>query len=198
VRVNLSKMIDAAENGKLPSVAGYATAKDADALTSTLTALASLAEAEKTLLEAVKAHTGKGPPVSLTQVMARGPDGGPFLAHLHGMSIDELAFTPVDANTVTVKDRAATQLTFTKSDDKWVISLSDAEAKVYAALGELAPLQAQVAKELTEGLNSGLISENSLGKAVLDKAVGMADASVRLQEAMEAAKPADGSTDGAE
>jgi len=190
VRVNLSKMIDAAKEGKLSSVAGYASAKDADAMKSAMTALAALNEAEQKLLAAVKTHTGKEPPAVLTQMLARGPDGGPFLAHLHEMSIDELALTPVDANTVTVKDGVGAKLTFTKSDDKWVISLSDAEAKVYAALGELAPLQAQAAKELTEGLGSGLISEASLPQAVMDKAETTLAASARLKEAMEAARQA--------
>lgn len=198
VRVNISKMIDAAKDGKLPSVAGYASAKDADALRSTLTALAALKDEEEKVLAAVKTHTGKDAPASLTQMMERGPNGGPFLAHLHEMSMDYLAVTPVDANTVTIKDRAGTQLTFIKSDDKWVISLSDAEAKVYAALAELAPLQAQVAKELAEGLASGLISEASLDQAVMDKATATIDASARLKEAMEAAKPAGGSIDDGE
>ncbi len=99
---------------------------------------------------------------------------------------------PVDANTVTVKDPAGAQLTFVKPDDKWAISLSPAEVNVYVAVGELAPLQAQAAKELAEGLTSGLISEASLAQAITDKATITADASKRLREAMEAAKSGGG------
>ncbi len=195
VRATLSKMIDAAKDGDLASVADYAADKDAEALKSTLTKLADLKDAEDVLLAAIKAHAADVTPATVTQLLERGPDGGPFLARIGTMSVIDLAPVGVDANTVTVKERMGTQLTFAKVGDDWLISLSEAEVKVYAALGELAPLQITAAKALSEGLASGLIDPDSLPQAAMDKAATILDAVARLKEAMDAAKLAGGSED---
>jgi hypothetical protein len=196
VRAEMGKIIEAAKTGQLPAIADYVLAKDADKVKDAASALGALATAEDALNKAVKAQWAKGAPASLAQALEPGPNGGPFLARLGEMSASDLAIAPVDANTREVKDRTGSRLTFQKSDDKWLISLSDAQVQVYGALAELAKLQAQMAKELTDGMAAGAVTEQNADGVIMEKAKALGEAMKRLKEAMEADQPKTGAGDG--
>ena len=192
VRADMAKIIDAAKTGQWQAIATYAAPKDADTVRDAATALAALVTAEDVLKKAVKASWRKEPPPSMAQLLEPGPDGGPFLARLTEMSAETLAITPIDPDTVEVKDRTGAKLTFKKSDDKWLISLSDTQVQVYAALAELAKLQAQAARELTDGISTSTIGEQNADAAIMDKAKTVGDAMKRIKDAMEADQPKTG------
>ena len=196
VRAEMAKIIDAAKTGQWQAIATYAAPKDADTVKDAATALAARAMAEDVLKKAVKASWRKEPPSSMAQLLEPGPDGGPFLARLPEMSAETLAVTPIDADTVEVKDRTGAKLTFKKSDDKWQLALSDTQVQVYAALAELAKLQAQAAKELTDGISTSTIGEQNADAAIMDKAKTVGDAMKRIKEAMEADQPKAGTPEG--
>jgi hypothetical protein len=196
VRDDMAKIIDAAKTGQWQAIATYASPKDAETVKDAATALAALATAEDVLKKAVKASWRKEPPESMAQLLEPGPDGGPFLARLTEMSAETLAMTPVDPNTVEVKDRTGAKLTFKKSDDKWLLSLSDTQVQVYAALVELATLQAKVARELTDGISTNTIGEQNADAAIMDKVKTVADALKRVKDAMETDQPKAGTPEG--
>jgi hypothetical protein len=195
VRADMGKIIEAAKTGQLPAITAYASAKDADTVKDAANALAALATAEDALKKAVKTNWGKEAPASMAQMLEPGPDGGPFLARLSEMSAEALAIAPVDANTMEVKDRTGAKLTFKKSEDKWLISLTDTQVQVYVALAELAKLQTQAAKELTDGITGSAVAEQNVDAAIMEKAKTLVDAIKRLTEAMEADQPKTGAVD---
>ncbi len=192
VRAEMGKIIEAAKTGQLPMIAAYAMPKDTDAIKDVAGAVGALTTAEDAMNKAIKTNWGKEPPASLTQILERGPNGGPFLARLGEMSAATLAITQIDPGTIEVKDRGGAKLTFKKSEDKWLISLTDGEVKVYVALTDLANLQAQVAKELTEGISKSEIAEQNADSVIMEKAKTLTDAMKHIKEAMEANQPAAG------
>jgi len=195
VRADMAKIIDAAKTGQWQAIATYAASKDADTVKDAATALAARATAEDTLKKAVKTNWGKEPPASMAQMLAPGPDGGPFLARLTEMSAETLVVTLLDPNTVEVKDRTGAKLTFKKSDDKWLISLSDTQVQVYAALAELAKLQAQAATDLADKISTSAVGEQNADAAIMEKAATVGDAMKRIKEAMEADQPKTGAAE---
>ena len=195
VRADMGKIIEAAKTGQLPAIAAYVSAKDADTVKDAANALAALATVEDALKKAVKTNWGKEPPASMAQMLEPGPDGGPFLARLGEMSAEALAIAPVDANTMEVKDRTGAKLTFKKSQDKWLISLTDTQVQVYVALAELAKLQTQAAKELTDGITGSTVAEQNADGVIMEKAKTLVDAIKRLTEAMEADQPKTGAAE---
>ena len=195
VRADMDKIIEAAKTGQLPAIAAYVSAKDADTVKDAANALAALATVEDALKKAVKTNWGKEPPASMAQMLEPGPDGGPFLARLGEMSAEALAIAPVDANTMEVKDRTGAKLTFKKSQDKWLISLTDTQVQVYVALAELAKLQTQAAKELTDGITGSTVAEQNADGVIMEKAKTLVDAIKRLTEAMEADQPKTGAAE---
>ena len=197
VRAEMGKMIDAAKAAQWPTIADYVLEKDANTVKDAAEALGALATAEDALTKAVKINWDKDSPASkkIKQMLERGPNGGPFLARLGEMSANALAIAPLDANTVEVKDRTGAKLTFKKSDDKWLISLTDTQVQVYVALAELAKLQTQAASVLTDGISTSAVTEQNAEGAITEKVKTLADAMKRLTEAMEADQPKTGAAE---
>ena len=194
VRAEMGKMIDAAKTGQLPTITAYVLEKDTNTVKDAADALTALTAAEDALNTAVKATWGKEALASLMTMLERGPNGGPFLARLGTMSADALAITTVDANTAEVKGPAGDKLTFTKSEDKWLISLSDAQVQVYSALAELAKLQTQAANGLAGDVATNAVTAQTAVSAIAEKAKTLDEAVKRLKEAMETGQSGTGSS----
>lgn len=184
IRNAMGQVFNAAATGQWEGIAGFVTQESQDAVRTAGAAMTRLDTAAKALEAAVQQRIEGEPPQTLSQLLQRGLDGGPFFVRFANMTTENIVVEVVDDETAVVRDNAGLNLSVRKSDEKWLLVLTDGQRRVLQALAALADVQATAANELTTVFSGGAVSASNAASVIQEKIAPVVNAQQQLKIAM--------------